>query len=214
MVKHRSHVAVPTQASTLMAEVVAQLLAAQWRTLPLESAEGSAAATPDLIMIDGTDPLANAAIANLRRADHPWRGTPLVQVQNGNASRMGGVNALIGTDADIPLAIEQWTGRLDDHGFRATPWSPTYRLVRLLGAETARGMLGRLAQALADLLDSARTTPLDREEAHKMAGLSGMMGYATLSEAWSTVEEGGDAAPALALSLTTLQQLRAVDRTI
>ena len=153
--------------------------------------------------------VASTAIANLRRAPITLARTPLIQVQNGNASRMGGVNALIGTDADIPLAIEQWTGRLDDHGFRATPWSPTYRPRQAVGLETARGMLGRLAQALADLRDPAWTTPPRSGGGPQNGRLVGHDGiYAT--EAWSTVEEGGRRAS----SGLTLQQLRAVDRTI
>jgi len=73
--------------------------------------------------------------------------------------------------------------------------SPEQRLGRLLGEGAARDLLGRfragLSEAVAEIEAGADTRPLG----HRIGGLAGTLGFATLSAAWLAMEQDAGAWP-------------------
>lgn len=138
-------------------------------------------ASPAALLIDSDAPQAEAVAAAIRELAPPLNGTPMLPVGEG-----GPLEKPLSASALLDM-LRQRAGPLEDHGLRAAPWSPRYRLIRLLGLDAADGMLRRLREALAEAV--GETEP----PAHRLAGIAGMCGFADLSEAWSRVDrrEGG-----------------------
>jgi CheY-like chemotaxis protein len=80
------------------------------------------------------------------------------------------------------------------------PWWPDGagaaidRLAAVFGPAEIDGLLGRLADQLADALRLTIADPDLRGTAHRLAGLSGTLGFAALSHEWLAVSEGDDSA--------------------
>lgn len=159
-----------------------------WRTtITADPDRAIGALTSDvaLVLLDSGAVGAADVLARLRGTALPTAGVPVLQ--HGDA-RWAGTNALLppGGAAMLVAAIEVFTGALSDHALRVAPFSPFYRLVRLLGARDAAAMIARFAEtlctALAEEMDST-------DQAHRLAGITGALGYTDLSLAWRAAEQ-------------------------
>lgn len=135
-------------------------------------------------------------VAALRSGSGLWSSTPVIDWP------------ATGTDPDLLAALEQWLGPLAEPDFR-DPTSPGYRLVRLVGLDRARGLLGNLASALREVLGRGADGPIDQTTAHRLAGLSGLYGFSDLGRLWQACETGDldHLAPALAETARVLDRL-------
>jgi CheY-like chemotaxis protein len=78
------------------------------------------------------------------------------------------------------------------------PWRPDgsqgiTRLAAIFGADEMAGLLRGFAQQLAEAIDAEDSWPDRRARAHKLAGVSGTLGFADLSAAMLRVSEGDEA---------------------
>lgn len=159
---------------------------------------------PAAVLIDASTPRSGDVIAAIRALAPPLNGTPILGLGVEHAGGAGGV-------LTPPLEVEvfvrllrRWAGPLENDALRQVPWSPRYRLIRLLGLEAADAMLLRLREALAQAVtDHAGDQPLS---AHRLAGVAGLCGYSELAQAWSRAERGEARAldEAIAASLTAI----------
>lgn len=157
-------------------------------------------------------------VTAVRNLPPPGSSLPILLIADPGAPDVLGCSGRI----DLPLhresalaRIAQWTGPLDDHGFRDLH-SPRYRLVRLAGQTVA----DRLMLSFAGQLDAA-LGQLDQGQdmgkiAHQIAGMAGAMGYAELSRTWAMIERGESADMATARAETmavskTVRRLAAPD---
>ena len=164
---------------------------------------------PAVILIDGGSPDAAAAIGAVRELPTPARGTPIVTV--GKALEL---LAAVAGHLDLPLEpqalremLEQWAGPIDDHALRAVPFSPRYRLIRLVGFAAAEGMLRRFEAELAAAVACAETDPA-QVPAHRLAGVAGLVGYEDLGALWAEAEKGGEKELARAVAASRKVLLR------
>lgn len=169
--------------------------------------EALSALRPDvaLVLLDAGANDAPAYLRRVRAAPQPTGGVPVLQ--HGGA-RLDGTSALLpaATDfASLLAAIEAFTGALGDHALRRAPFSPFYRLVRLLGTRNAADMIARFADTLRMTLADAAPSP---DQAHRLAGLAGAIGYSDLSRMWRAAEPG---AAALAATRAVLAQIERDD---
>ena len=142
-----------------------------------------------LVDDDACDP--GDAIAAVRRLPKPANGTPVftlgsLEVQSRGAG--GHLSQPLDTAALIAL-LQHWAGPLDDHALRSDPSAPRYRLIRMLGRDNAEALLHSFVTALDEAITLAGTDP-DAIPAHRLAGLSGMIGFGELSRQWSRVDRG------------------------
>lgn len=165
------------------AEAVLAPLGWQCRGEPLLPAllDCLSGALPAAVLIDGDTPQASEAAAAIRELAPPLNGTPILTAGEGGLEKPLVASVLLDR-------VRHRAGPLEDHGLRAAPLSPRYRLIRLLGLDAADGMLRRLRDALAEAVDE------DAPPAHRLAGIAGMCGFADLAEAWSRVDRGEEAA--------------------
>lgn len=140
-----------------------------------------AAGAPAAILIDGDAPGATDLVAAIRELAPPLNGTPMLVIGEGDLEKPLSETALL-------ERLRYRTGPLEDHALRAAPWTPRYRLIRLLGLDAADAMLRRLRDALAEALGE------EEPPAHRLAGIAGMCGFADLAEAWSRVDRGEEGA--------------------
>jgi hypothetical protein len=140
-----------------------------------------------LVLLDGGVNDAPAYLRRVRAEPQPTGGVPVLQ-QGG--ARLDGTSALLPAAADaatLRAAIEAFTGTLSDHALRRAPFSPFYRLVRLLGTRHAADMTARFADTLRMTLADAAPSP---DQAHRLAGLAGAIGYSDLGRMWRAAEPG------------------------
>lgn len=187
----------------LVSAIVSALTPHGWgTTATVDPAAALAALTADaaLVVLDAHHAGAADLLQRLRAAPQPTGGVPVLQ--HGGV-RLDGTSALLpppGDRAALIAAIESFTGALGDHNLRRPPLSPFYRLVRLLGTRDAAGMIARFAETLRTALAEETASS---EQAHRIAGLAGALGYTDLSLAWRAAEYG-DTAPAMATTRATL----------
>lgn len=153
---------------------------------------------PGAVLLDARDPAAaEVAVAAIRRLPPPCNGVPVLAFGNAGLATAGA-----GGHLDAPLdeaaflaLLRHWAGPLDDHALRGEPWSPRYRLIRLMGLESADATLARLAAALGEAVAAAGDG--GTVSAHRLAGVAGLCGFAELGGLWSRVDRGDeDALPA------------------
>jgi hypothetical protein len=172
--------------------------------------EALAAFTPELalVLLDSGTSGAADFLARLRGAPQPAGGVPVLQ--HGD-TRWAGTSALVpagGVDTLI-ATIEAFTGGLSDHGLREPPFSPFYRLVRLLGARDAAAMIARFADTLCSAVADAA---ISADEAHRLAGVAGAIGYTDLSLAWRAAEQDHAASDAaITAACIVLDQIEHLD---
>lgn len=140
----------------------------------------------------------------------PANGTPILTIGAGAAAPTGagGHLAVPLDEAAFTELLERWVGPLGDHALRAPPPDARYRLIRLVGFDNASAMLSRFRAALEDAIATAQRDPT-AVPAHRLAGLSGMIGFAELHQLWSRVDAGEPDALAPAVE-TSRQALRAL----
>jgi hypothetical protein len=155
---------------------------------------------PGAVLLDARDPQAAEAVGAIRKLPPPRNGVPILAFGNPELATIGA-----GGHLDAPLEeaaflalLRHWAGPLDDHALRGEPWSPRYRLIRLMGLESADAMLARLAAALGDAVAGAGDG--GTVSAHRLAGIAGLCGFAELGGLWSRVDRGEDAALPAALA--------------
>ena len=73
--------------------------------------------------------------------------------------------------------------------------SPEQRLGRLLGDDAARDLLGRFRAGLSDAIAEIEAGADARPLGHRIGGLAGTLGFATLSAAWLAMEQDAGAWP-------------------
>ena len=174
-----------------------------WRTTGTRDIDVALAASAPgvaLVLIDAGVEGAGDFLRQLRTQPQPIGGVPVLQY---GGTRLSGTSALLpppGDTATLVAALEHFAGALGDHALRSPPYSPFYRLVRLLGTRDAAAMIARFADTLRTAID--RTELPCREDAHRLAGLAGAIGYTELSLAWRAAEQGGVAAAAAAIDAT------------
>lgn len=151
-----------------------------------------------------------AAIAAVRGLAAPANGTPVftsgpVETASKGA---GGHLATPLASADLIALLRRWTGPLEDHALRTTPHDPRYRLIRLLGLDNAEALFRSFATALGEAIELAQTDPA-AVPAHRLSGLSGMVGFGDLSRLWASVDRGEPGAldAAVSASRAVLQSL-------
>lgn len=148
-----------------------------------------------VVVIDTSARAAARLISEIRAQPQPPASVPILQW---GGERLSGASALLPMDdTDLKITIEHFTGALPDHALRQPPYSPFYRLVRLLGTQNAAAMLARFADSLRAALAETVATP---DQAHRLAGLAGALGYGDLALAWRTAEHGGAEAIANAVA--------------
>lgn len=160
--------------------------------------------TVALVTLDSRTAGASALLVEIRARPQPVASVPTL-ISGG--ARLSGANALLPDDVTaLAATIERFTGALADHELRRPPGSPFYRLVRLLGMNDAVAMIERFSDTLRAALAATVTTP---DQAHRLAGLSGAIGYYDLGFLWRAAEHGGAAAIkiATAASRTTLVEI-------
>lgn len=191
-----------------------RLAASGWRIDRLDGDPALAAhvgtALPAALLL-GPDVEAGAWITAVRALPAPANGTPIILLGG-----LGGPddpnprpNSRLAADAEAETvlgALRHWAGPLADHDLRRAPFSPVYRLVRLMGLEQARALHARFIDGLATAVAEEENA---RPRAHGLAGSAGMMGHADLSAAWRLDGENA-LTRALALSETKLVELRGV----
>jgi len=172
--------------------------------------------TPALVLLDGRMAAGEEKgarwIAAVRALSGLAAGTPILLMADGAAPMCAGVAGRI----DLPLdpvaarpVLEQWAGPLADHGFRDVG-NPHYRLIRLAGRAQADALVKGFAEHLEDALACAgRGDPLGGI-AHRIAGLSGLVGFGELTPLWSLLDrdESADPASALHASRAVLEAIR------
>ncbi len=148
--------------------------------------------------------------SDIRSMNTPASGIPILVAGDVEARVDGaGGGFALPLDSDrFAALLEAWAGPLDAHRMRIAPFVPRYRLIRLVGLANADAMMTRFAAALKDAVDLSVTDPT-RLSAHRLAGLSGMIGYSELSRLWSAVDNGVPEAltPAIAASVALLEEL-------
>ena len=159
---------------------------------------------PAAVLIDRSARRSREVIAEIRALAPPLNGTPILALGLEHAGGAGGLlTPPLEEEAFLQL-LRHWAGPLENNALRQAPWSPRYRLIRLLGLEAADAMLLRLRSALAQAVaDHAGHRPLS---AHRLAGVAGLCGFSELARAWSRADRGEDGAldHAIAASLTAI----------
>jgi hypothetical protein len=182
----------------IIVTLAAALRAHGWQVTT--TVDGGTALAPDtaLVVIDTTVSGAAGFLNGLRSLAPPASGVPVLQH---GGTRLFGASAMLPQDDEMtPIgAVESFTGALSDHALRRWPFSPFYRLARLLGTRDAAAMMDRFAESLKAAL--ARTPP-SYEEKHRLAGLAGAVGYGELGLAWRNAEHGGIEAETVAIAAT------------
>jgi CheY-like chemotaxis protein len=177
------------------------LSAAGWRVDEADNGEAAIAAARDgrhaLILMDiqmpGLDGFASARA--IRQGERPAASVPILAftaVPPGDAverARAAGMDGHIGkpfTPEALIAATEPWRS--------ASGPLPAASLVAIFGEAEITGLLARFRDQLAEAL-AAEEAPAERKaRAHKIAGISGTLGFAEVSRLWLAVSEGGETA--------------------
>lgn len=153
------------------------------------------------ILVDSDRREASTVARAVQGLPAPGNGVPILTIGRRPAalpSPGGHLTPPLDADALRDL-LRQWAGPLDDHALRAPPFSARYRMIRLVGLDNANAMLARFRQTLAEAVETATRDPA-AVPAHRLAGLSGMMGFAELNRLWARVDGGDGMALASAIA--------------
>lgn len=159
-----------------------------------------------VVLVDMRADGAEEVIPAIRRLPPPGNGMPILTTGvavDWPGGPGGHVDRSLGNG--FLEEMRRWAGPLDDHGMRASPWGPRYRMTRLLGLPSADAMLERLRDALVEAVEA------ERPAAHRLAGVAGLCGFADLSQAWARVDQGetGSLPPAIAASRAAIDGIDA-----
>ncbi|WP_454885512.1 response regulator [Sphingomonas oryzagri] len=175
--------------------------AAGWQAEEAENGEAAIAAARKhpfaLVLMDiqmpGIDGF--AATRAIRGGDGPNAGTPILAftavppgdaIERGREAGMDGHIAKPFTPDALLAAIEPWRPS-------AAP-SPAASLVSIFGEEEIARLLARFRGQLVEALAVDEPAAARRARAHKIAGISGTLGFAAVSRAWLAVSEGDESA--------------------
>ncbi|PXA85162.1 response regulator [Nostoc sp. 3335mG] len=175
--------------------------AAGWQVHEAENGEAAIAAARehryDLILMDIQMPGRDGfdAARTIRDGGGPGAAVPILAftavppgdaIERARAAGMDGHIAKPFTPEDLLAATDTW--RPDGAS------SPAASLVAIFGAAEIAKLLARFRTQLTDAL-VADESPADRKaRAHKIAGISGTLGYAEVSRLWLAVSEGDESA--------------------
>jgi CheY-like chemotaxis protein len=171
---------------------------AGWRCVSVGDEESLIACASNgaaILLIDGRSDIEGleAVVRVIRRLPGRDASLPILLLTQENGGRLPGANQVLTepmTEEAFRQAVEQWAGPLDDSGFRDIG-SNTYALTRLAGRDHAMRLLDNFAHSLAEALariDAGGDVP---SIAHQIAGIAGVVGYASLGAAWSAAVSGG-----------------------
>lgn len=152
------------------------------------------------VLLDARDPEAAEVVGAIRRLAPPGNGVPILVLGKAGLATAGAGGHLEAPleEAALLALLRHWAGPLGDHMLRGEPWSPRYRLIRLMGLEAADATLARLAAALGEAVAAAGDG--GTVSAHRLAGVAGLCGFAELGGLWSRVDRGEDDALPAALA--------------
>jgi HPt (histidine-containing phosphotransfer) domain-containing protein len=135
-------------------------------------------AAPHLVLLsDGSD----AAV--IRAAANPGAAAPIVLIADAGVATRPGVDEVVVRPVDEAAAcaiLERW---------RPDPTDLLDRIEATLGAQAVGDMLRRLSGQLETAFDDASPAAVVLR-AHRLAGISGMLGFTALGDAWLGVERG------------------------
>ncbi|MDH7639776.1 response regulator [Sphingomonas oryzagri] len=175
--------------------------AAGWRPDEAESGEAAVNAARaqafTLILMDVQMPGIDgfAATRAIRAGDGPNASTPILAftavppgdaIERGRAAGMDGHIAKPFTPETLLAAIDPWR----PHGGP----SPAAPLIAIFGEAEIAGLLARFRSQLVDALAADEPAAERRARAHKIAGISGTLGFVEVSQAWLAVSEGDESA--------------------
>jgi CheY-like chemotaxis protein len=177
------------------------LAAAGWHVDKAKDGDAAIAAARehryDLILMDIQMPGRDGfeTTQTIRQGDGPSAAAPILAftaVPPGDAierARAAGMDGHIGkpfTGESLLAATDPW--RPDGAA------SPAASLVALFGTAEIANLLSRFRTQLAEAL-TAEDSPSERKaRAHRIAGISGTLGFAQVSRLWLAVSEGGESA--------------------
>lgn len=136
-----------------------------------------------------------AATRAIRAGDGPNAATPILAftavppgdaIERGRAAGMDGHIAKPFTPETLLAAITPWRPS-------GAP-SPAASLVSIFGEAEIAGLLARFRNQLVDALAVDEPAAERRARAHKIAGISGTLGFVEVSQAWLAVSEGDESA--------------------
>lgn len=177
------------------------LAAAGWRVEEAENGDLAIAAVRDLrfdlvlmdIQMPGRDGF--EAALTIRNGGGPGAAVPILAftavppgdaLERARAAGMDGHIAKPFTPAELLAATDPW--RPD-----GAP-SPAASLVAIFGAAEIARLLERFRAQLAEALAAGDAAGDRRARAHKIAGISGTLGFAEVSRLWLAVSEGDESA--------------------
>jgi CheY-like chemotaxis protein len=194
------------------------LAAAGWIVDGVESGEAAIAALRqrryDLVLMDiqmpGMDGFATARA--IRSGDMANRRAPILAfttippgdtIERARAAGMDGHIAKPFTPEALLAAVAPW--HPGDEG------RPAASLVSIFGEEEIGRLLDRFRDQLVEALEAEEDIPARRARAHKIAGVSGTLGFADVSRTWLAVSEGDESAWSEA-RIAARQALARIDR--
>lgn len=96
------------------------------------------------------------------------------------------------TAGELLAVVRRWLG---GDAIGAMPPADNGRLAALLGEESARSMIARLHQGLAESIVAIDAGAAPGPYGHRMGGLAGTLGFPALSAAWLSLQDSADAWP-------------------
>ncbi|HEX7783135.1 MAG TPA: hypothetical protein VF509_10045 [Sphingobium sp.] len=147
-----------------------------------------------IILLDGAMgvEIIASTIGRIRELHGFVAGTPTLLYAEADFEPVAGVSNRIDpplSEVGLVAGIEDWVGRVGDHGFRHAD-NPPYRMMRLAGRERASALFVGFARSLSEALDALNEGQNITRIAHNIAGMAGTMGFAALSKQWSAVDHG------------------------
>jgi CheY-like chemotaxis protein len=183
------------------AMAVAILAKAGWRVDQAENGDAAVAAVQDnhyaLVLMDIQMPGLDGfdATRAIRSSGGPAAFVPILAftaiprekaLDRVSAAGMDGHVAKPFTPAALVAAVESWRPGDKPH--------PSAALVDIFGKAEIATLLGRFREQLVEALAADEDAPARRSRAHKIAGISGTLGFADVSRTWLAISEGQESA--------------------
>ncbi|WBO24530.1 response regulator [Sphingomonas abietis] len=180
---------------------VAILTAAGWRVDQAEDGAAAIAALHDkkyaVVLMDIQMPEVDGFQASraIRCGGGPSASVPILAFtampretahERAMAAGMDGHVAKPFTPAALVAAVEYWRPGGGPH--------PSAALAGIFGRTEVASLLSRFRDQLVEALDASDDHTARRSRAHKIAGISGTLGFADVSRNWLAVSEGHDSA--------------------
>jgi DNA-binding response OmpR family regulator len=138
-----------------------------------------------------------ADVAALRREAAPGGSVPVLGIAaepmpeaRVHAEGLDGLVVFPCAGAELVAAAEMW--RLQE------AVNPRERLAAVLPAPALDAMFARLRAEIADAVHELDRGDVDRDRAHRLAGLAGTLGFTAVHKAWAALSDGDEADPARA----------------